>query len=32
MNLYTLTSNYSQVLDLIDEGVEMMCLQDTLDS
>ena len=32
MNLYTLTSNYSQVLDLIDEGAEMMCLQDTLDS
>ena len=32
MNLYTLTSNYTQVLDLIDEGAEMMCLQDTLDS
>ena len=32
MKLYELTSNYMQVLDLIDEGAEMMCLQDTLDS
>ena len=32
MKLYELTSNYNQVLDLIDDGAEMMCLQDTLDS
>ena len=32
MKLYELTSNYTQVLDLIDDGAEMMCLQDTLDS